>query len=80
MRKLTIENVPPGLYERLKAAAERAGRSLDSEVIHRLEQSVDSTRIDAEALLAQVDALRARNRVPYLTDEALRAARDEGRE
>lgn len=80
MPSLTIKNLPPGLYERLKAAAEEARRSLNSEVIHRLEQSVGSTAIDVDALLVRADELRERNRVPYLTDEALRAARDEGRE
>lgn len=79
MPSLTIKNLPAGLYERLKGAAERGHRSLNSEVIHRLEQSVGTQPLDADAMLARVRAVRERNRVPYLTDEALRGARDEGR-
>ena len=77
---LTIKNLPAEVYERLKAAAARERRSLNSEVIRRLEESVGAAPIDVEALLARARELRERNRVPYLTDEALRAARDEGRE
>lgn len=80
MPSLTIKNVPARLYHRLKEAAARERRSLNSEVIHRLEQSVGATPIDVEGLLAKARELRERNRLPYLTDEALRAARDEGRE
>lgn len=79
MPSLTIKNLPAGLYERLKVAAERGHRSLNSEVIHRLEQSVGRAPVDAEALLARVRAVRERGSLPYLTDDALREARDEGR-
>lgn len=79
MKNLTIKNVPEPLYRTLKDTAERNRRSLNSEVIHRLEVSVGSAPVDPEALLAQVRAVREQAEVPYLTDEALRAARDEGR-
>lgn len=79
MPSLTIKNLPPDLYERLKASAEGARRSLNSEVIHRLEQSVGTVPVDADVLLARVRAVRERNRVEYLTDDSLRDAIDEGR-
>ena len=79
MPNLTIKNLPNDLYLRLKEAAERGRRSLNSEVLHRLEQSVGSEPLDVDDLLAEVRAVRERNRVPYLTEDALRAARDGGR-
>lgn len=79
MTNLTIKSVPSPLYERLKASAEESRRSLNSEVIHRLEQSVGVAPVDPETLLGQVRAVRARASLPYLTDGALRASREQGR-
>lgn len=79
MKNLTLKNIPEPLYRRLKELAARNRRSLNSEVIHRLERSIGAAPIDAEALLARARAVRERAEVPYLTDETLRAARDEGR-
>jgi plasmid stability protein len=79
MTNLTIKNVPPALYERLKARAEANRRSLNSEVIHSLERSVGAAPVDAVALLASVRAVRERARLPYRTEEELRADRDDGR-
>lgn len=79
MPNLTIKNLPAGLYERLKEAAARERRSLNSEVIRRLERSVATPPIDVPAMLEKVRALRERTRVPYVTDETIRALRDEGR-
>lgn len=79
MTNLTIKNVPDALYRALKETAERNRRSLNSEVIHRLERSVGGAAIDPEAFLARARAVRERGHVPYLTEEALRRARDEGR-
>jgi len=80
MTNLTLKNIPGPLYSRLKKIAERNRRSLNSEVIRRLERSIGAAPIDADALLARARAVRERARLPYLTDDSLRAARDEGRE
>lgn len=79
MTSLTIKSIPEGLYERLKEAAARNQRSLNREVIVRLEQSIGAVPIDADALLAQARSVRERAELPYLFDRTLRAARDEGR-
>ena len=76
---LTIKNIPEPLYERLKAVARSNRRSLNSEVIYRLERSLGAAAADPETLLGCVRAVRERAELPYLTDERLRAARDEGR-
>ena len=70
MPSLTVKNIPAGLLERLKDAAESGRRSLNSEVIHRLELSVGRSAIDPEATLELLRAVRERPRLPYLTDPA----------
>jgi antitoxin FitA len=80
MASITLKNIPEPLYDRLKAAAARNRRSLNGEAIARLERSLGLAPVDADALLARARAVREQAPLPYLTDDALRAAREEGRE
>ncbi|MFW5951384.1 MAG: FitA-like ribbon-helix-helix domain-containing protein [Gemmatimonadota bacterium] len=79
MASITIKNVPDPLYARLKEVAARNRRSLNSEVIVQLERALGASAADAEALLARARAVRERGGIPYLTDDELRSAREEGR-
>lgn len=79
MASVTIKNIPEPLYSRLKEAAARNRRSMNAEVILRLERSLGSAPVDAEGLLERARAVRESVELPYLTDEALRAAREDGR-
>lgn len=79
MSTLTIKNLPDALHRRLKEMAERNRRSLNSEVIHLLERSLDAAPVDPRSLLVRARAVREKADLPYLTDAALRAARDDGR-
>lgn len=56
---LTLKNIPDEVYERLKVAAERHRRSLNSEAIVCLETVLVSTRIPAAERLARARRLRA---------------------
>ena len=76
---LTIKNIPPDLYEKLKQSARMHRRSLNSEVIFCLEQTLHSRRIDPDAFLARVDALQKQASIPYLTEEILDAVKKERR-
>jgi antitoxin FitA len=80
MPSLTIKNLPATVYERLKEDAARHRRSLNSEVIARLEQAVLTTPVDPDAFLSGLAALRQRLglRTP-LTEVLLDEARREGR-
>jgi antitoxin FitA len=80
MVNFTIKGIPTPLYERLKAAAARNRRSINGEMIARLEGSLGTAPVDADALLARARAVRETAPLPYLTDDALRSARDAGRE
>jgi len=77
MTTLTL-NVPDELFERVKRSAEHHRRSVTEEVIARLEQALGYRPSSAD-LLEQVRAVRARMPDVHVTDDDLRAARDEGR-
>jgi plasmid stability protein len=79
MPTLTIKGMPDDLYQRLKERAAQHRRSLNSEILVALEQSMSSPPPDAQALLARADALRATLRTPRLTDATLRDATNTGR-
>jgi antitoxin FitA len=80
MVNFTLKGIPDPLYERLRAAAARNRRSINGEVISRLERSLEMLPVDTDSLLSRVRAVREREPLPYLSDSALRSARDEGRE
>ncbi len=79
MPTLTIHNVPPDLLTRLRAAAKRNQRSLNTEVVHRLNHSVGMTPTDPVELIEQARRLRARARLPFLDEDGLNAAKGIGR-
>lgn len=79
MPNMMIKNVPQDLYDKLKQSAQEHHRSINSEVIVSLEKVLRSTRVDPEEFLRKVHELQQRFTVPPLTDEFLRAAKEDGR-
>jgi plasmid stability protein len=51
MLNLTLKNVPPELHARLKASAEANRRSLNREILARLEAQLESPTVDVAAEL-----------------------------
>ena len=49
MPTLTLKNIPADLHARLKASAERNRRSLNSEILARLESGGNQAPVDREA-------------------------------
>jgi antitoxin FitA len=76
MVSLTLKGIPDDVHARLKARAERNGRSLSSEALACLRQAVYSERVDVDDLLAQARVLRE-NASVYLTDGELARIRRE---
>lgn len=56
---LTLKGVPDEVYERLKESATANRRSLNSEIIARLQAQVLPRRVSAEEHLAAIRAVRA---------------------
>ncbi len=80
MATLTLKNVPEEVLARLKARAERQGRSVNREAIAILDAAVrPATPVDAEALLARLRATRVTLRGGPLTNEELTRHKREGR-
>ncbi|MEO6864985.1 MAG: Arc family DNA-binding protein [Gemmatimonadaceae bacterium] len=79
MPSLTLKSIPDQLYGQLKSRAAEHRRSLNSEILVCLERAVAVEPADPQIILARVDVLRERLRVPRLTDARLRAAKADGR-
>lgn len=78
MAVITIKNIPPSLHEKLKDRARRRGRSLNRELIHSLQELVESQPVDVKQMVEQLR--NQRKALPgKLTDELLEKARREGR-
>ncbi len=55
MTNLTLKNVPAELHARLKASAESNRRSLNGEILARLEAQLTAPAIDVEAELRALE-------------------------
>jgi plasmid stability protein len=64
MATLTLKNIPDDLHARLKASAEMHRRSLNSEILIRLEAQFTAPRVDAEKAARELKAFT--DRLPYV--------------
>jgi len=78
MANLTVKGVPEPLVAELKKQAAAHRRSLNGEVLYRLERSLASGSEDTRRFLREVDRLRNEIGI-HTTAEEIIAARDEGR-
>jgi plasmid stability protein len=78
MVTFTVKGLPEEVHRKLKERARRHRRSLNSEVIASLEQSVLSSAIDTERFLQTTYRLR-REVIGRLTDEQLQDLKSSGR-
>jgi len=79
MATLTLKQVPDELYQRLKQRAAAHRRSLNNEAIVCLEQLLEPQPVDVDDWLAKARTLRRRATKVYLTDDALRQAKEDSR-
>ena len=79
MTNITLRGMPPRVHRALEEAAARNGRSLNREILTRLEVSVLPQPVDVEALLRQIEHRHATLGPIDLSFENLRHLRDEGR-
>jgi antitoxin FitA len=78
MATLTLKNLPADVHRKLKARAVRHGRSLNSEAITCLHNTISVERLDVDALLVKARAHRAASRERLGADE-VRAMKNHGR-
>lgn len=78
MPDVALRGMSTAMHKALKKAAERNHRSLNGEILARLERSVMGKPVDLDALLARI--AERRNRLALeLDEETLRELREEGR-
>ena len=78
MITITLKDIPRDVHKALKHRAKQNGRSLNKEALACLESAVAPTRVDVQAMMAEIRQHRAR--LPgRLTDDLLNDARREGR-
>jgi len=75
----TIKGIPDDLYAGLKERAAENRRSINSELLVCLEQTLRGRRVDPPSILARADAVRERLRMPAYTQAGLNAAKNYGR-
>jgi plasmid stability protein len=79
MATITVKNIPDELYARLKAVAESNRRSINGEIIRRIERSLTPRRVPTEQLLARIGRLHDSFEDRTFTIEQIEEARHEGR-
>ena len=80
MASITVKNIPDDLYARLKMAAARNHRSINSEVIVCIERNLLPQKVPARQILDRVRRLRAAMPPVQLTMVQIEEARREGLE
>ncbi len=68
MPTITVKNIPPELYKKLKQHAETNHRSINSEIIACIEGAVSARRIQPDLLLATARSLRAKTAAYPISD------------
>ena len=78
MPDVALRGMSAAMHQALKKAAERNHRSLNGEILARLERSVIGESVDLDALLARIAERRERLALE-LDEGTLRELREEGR-
>ena len=79
MATITVKNIPDELYDRLKSVAEINRRSINSEIIMCIENTVISRRINLDEVLEDARHLRQLTAGHLICDEEFNQAKAEGR-
>ena len=79
MPAITLKNIPDDLYLQLKEAAQVHHRSLNSEILYCVEQTLCTHKIDVSEHLTIARTLRAKTDANPITNDELTAAKNEGR-
>ncbi len=79
MPALTIKNIPTDLYNELKNVAKQHHRSINSEVIICLKETLFPKKISPEDRLTNIQALRSQIKPNIITTQDIEQAINEGR-
>ncbi len=79
MHTITVKNIPPEIYRKLKQSAKENRRSINSEIIMCIERSTCSQRVDTTSFLKRIEQLQKGLALPSVVEAGWEKARDEGR-
>ena len=79
MPAITLKNIPEDLYAKIKKSAEMNFRSINSEILFRLQSSISQQKPEVNNLLSQIHAINRRIKIPILDDALIDLAKNEGR-
>ncbi len=79
MATVTVKNIPDELYDRLKLVAEINRRSINSEIIMCIENTVISRQINLDEVLENARQLRRLTAEHPISDEEFSQTKAEGR-
>jgi plasmid stability protein len=79
MATVTVKNIPDDLYERLKSVAESNRRSINSEIIVCIENTVGSRKIDPARMIEKARMLRELTAGHPVSVKEFNRAKAEGR-
>jgi plasmid stability protein len=76
---ITLKNIPSGLYDQLKESATRHHRSINSEIIALMEETLSAKKMNPEDYLASARILREKTGRYQLKKAFIDRAKREGR-
>jgi hypothetical protein len=79
MATVTVKGIPTSVYRRLKHVALTNRRSVNREIIARLERSLHDRAVSADEVLAAARELRGRMGGLWVTDKDVAEAKAAGR-
>lgn len=79
MATVTVKNIPDELYDRLKSVAEINRRSINSEIIMCIENTVISRPLNLDEVLENARQVRKLTAGHLISDEGFNKAKTEGR-
>ena len=80
MVTITLKNVPPEIYERIKIQAKNSHRSINGEILSILEQAISIPPIDVKTTLERTRKLREMTADYVITADEIEKLINEGRE
>ena len=69
MANITIKNIPDEIYDRIKESAKINRRSINNEIIYRLERNLLTHRVDEEEIRYQAQKMRSLAKGSLSTEE-----------
>ncbi len=79
MATVTLKNIPDDLYDQIKHSAQTNRRSINSEIITCIEQSLRGRKVNPKTILAAARALRKKTSGQLFTEEGITKIKRAGR-